>query len=169
MTLTRITRLLVPTDFSPTSDIALQYAFDIAPPGAALHVLHVVEDRSLATAYPDGFYVELPGAREQAIDQANDRLKAIVRSSDRPDLTLTTEVVVGWSVAAIVQDAKVRNADLIVMGTHGRTGLAHALLGSVAERVLRTAPCPVLTVRDTSRAGDELAQEVAARHAHAAV
>ena len=165
--MTRITRLLVPTDFSQTSEIALQYALDIAPPGAAIHVLHVIDDSSLTAAYPDGFYVELPGQREQLIEEASRRLKDIVRTAARPNLT--TEVLVGWPVGAIVQDATLRDADLIVMGTHGRSGLAHALLGSVAERVLRTAPCPVLTVRDTSRVGDVLAGEVAARRqaAHA--
>lgn len=160
--MTRLMRLLVPTDFSPTSEIALQYAIDMAPPGAAIHLLHVVDNGRLTAAYPDGFYVELPGAREQMIGEANERLKTIARSADRPNLTLTTEVGEGWPVAAIVQDAVVRDADLIVMGTHGRTGLAHALLGSVAERVLRTAPCPVLVVRDDSRAADALAEEMAA-------
>ena len=160
--MTRITRLLVPTDFSPTSDIALQYALDIAPPDAAIHVLHVVEDLGVTAAYPDGFYMESPGLRGELTDEAHKRLQDIVRRAARPHLTLTTEVLVGWPVAAIVQDAKSRDADLIVMGTHGRSGLAHALLGSVAERVLRTAPCPVLTVRDTSRVGDALAQDVAA-------
>ena len=111
--------------------------------------------------------MELPGQRERLIEEASRRLTDIVRTAARPNLT--TEVLVGWPVGAIVQDATLRDADLIVMGTHGRSGLAHALLGSVAERVLRTAPCPVLTVRDTSRVGDVLAGEVAARRqaAHA--
>ena len=158
--MTRITRLLVPTDFSATSEVALQYALAIAPPGAAIHVLHVVDAVSVSAAYPDGFYVAPPGHCEQLIDEAYLRLRDIVDSAARPDLQLTTEVLVGWPVAAIVQDATSRGADLIVMGTHGRSGLAHALLGSVAERVLRSAPCPVLTVRDTPRVGDALAAEV---------
>ena len=160
--MTRITRLLVPTDFSSTSQIALQYALAIVPPGAAIHVLHVIEAVSVSAAYPDGFYVEPPGLRQQLIDEAHTRLKDIVEAASRPDLQLTTEVLIGWPVAAIVQDAASRAVDLIVMGTHGRGGLAHALLGSVAERVLRAAPCPVLTVRDTPRVGDALAAEVAA-------
>jgi universal stress protein A len=77
-------------------------------------------------------------------------------------VTVTTDVVVGRPSAAIVQDAKTRQADLIVMATHGRGGFAHFVLGSVAERVLRTAPCPVLTVRDDSRAADALAEEIVA-------
>jgi universal stress protein A len=165
--MTRMMHLLVPTDFSATSEIALHYALDIAPPGAAIHVLHVIHDASLMAAYPDGFYVEPPGQRERLIEEATARLTEIARTAARPNLT--TEVVVGWPVGAIVQDAKLRDADLIVMGTHGRTGLAHALLGSVAERVLRTAPCPVLTVRDTSPAADALAEEAVAKRqaAHA--
>ena len=81
---------------------------------------------------------------------------------------MSTEVFVGRPVAAIVEAAKMRKADLIVMGTHGRGALAHLVLGSVAERVLRTAQCPVLTVRDNSRAADAIADElVAHRQAHA--
>jgi nucleotide-binding universal stress UspA family protein len=70
MTMPGITRLLVPTDFSPTSDLALQCAIDIAPSGASIHVMHVVDNTSLATAYPDGFYVEPPGLRALLIDDA---------------------------------------------------------------------------------------------------
>lgn len=157
-----ITRLLVPTDFSPTSDLALQYAIDIAPPGASIHLMHVVDDTHLATVSPDGFYMELPGLRALLIDDAQKRLADAVPKPATAHVTVTTEVVVGRPSAAIVQDAKTRQTDLIVMGTHGRGGFAHLVLGSVAERVLRTAPCPVLTVRDGSRAADVLAEEVVA-------
>ena len=157
-----IARLLVPTDFSPTSDLALQYAIDMAPAGASIHVIHVVDNTSLATAYPDGFYVEPPGLRALLIDDARKRLADAARKPATAHVTVTTDVVVGRPSAAIVQDAKTRQADLIVMGTHGRGGFAHFVMGSVAERVLRTAPCPVLTVRDDSRAADALAEEVVA-------
>jgi universal stress protein A len=162
----RIQQLLVPTDFSPTSDIALRYAFDIAPVTAAIHVLHVVDETRLVAAYPDGFVAELPGARDELVASAYRRLHELTKRPEATPVAVTTEVVVGRPAAAIAATAKARQADVIVMGTHGRGAFAHALLGSVAERVLRSAPCPVLTVRDNSRTADEVADElVAARRA----
>ncbi len=132
--MSHITRLLVPTDFSSTSEAAVRYAIDIAPPGAAVHLMHVIDDMSLTAAYPDGFFVELPGLREQLIEEAQRQLIDAARHASGTNLTITTEALVGRPVPAIVQTATVRNADLIVVGTHGRTGVAHVLLGSVAER-----------------------------------
>ena len=71
----------------------------------------------------------------------------------------TIEVAVGRPARVIIETATNRGTDLIVMGTHGRSGVAHLVLGSVAERVVRTAPCAVLTVRDTSRIADAIATE----------
>ena len=158
----RIQQLLVPTDFSPTSDIALRYAFDIAPVTAAIHVVHVVDETRLIAAYPDGFVAELPGAREELVAAACTRLNDVAKPAGSTPVAVTTEVVVGQPAAAIAAIAKARRADVIVMGTHGRGRFAHALLGSVAERVLRSAPCPVLTVRDNSRTADEVAEELVA-------
>ena len=156
----RIQQLLVPTDFSPTSDIALRYAFDIAPVTAAIHVVHVVDETRLIAAYPDGFVAELPGAREELVASAYTRLNELAKPPASTPVAVTTEVVVGQPAAAIAAVAKARRADVIVMGTHGRGAVAHALLGSVAERVVRSAPCPVLTVRDNSRTADEVAEEL---------
>jgi nucleotide-binding universal stress UspA family protein len=75
------------------------------------------------------------------------------------NVTITTQVLVGQAVPLITRTAAERGVDLVVMGTHGRGGVAHLMLGSVAERVVRTAPCPVLTVRNTSRAADIIAAE----------
>jgi universal stress protein A len=160
--MSRIQRILVPTDFSPTSDIALQYAIDIAPAGAALHLLHVIDETSLMAAYPDGLYLELPGLRARLIEEGARRLADAATQFAAAQATLTTEVVVGRPAVSIAEAAKTREADLIVMGTHGRGGFAHLMLGSVAERVLRAAPCPVLTVRDHSRTADEIAEELVA-------
>lgn len=167
--MSRIKRLLVPTDFSPSSEIALQYAIDLAPPGASVHVLHVVDDAGLLAAYPDGMYVDLLALRADLIAQAELQLAAFVKKIVAPRTVVTTEAVAGRPSLWIADAAKTRNADLIVMGTHGRGGLAHLMLGSVAERVVRTAQCPVLTVRDNSRAADALAEELVANRqaAHA--
>lgn len=162
--MSRIRRMVVPTDFSPASDIAFLYALDLAArEGATLHLLHVIDDAMFATAYPDGFYTELPGLRTQVIGEAQKRLDDLAARCEAAKVMVTTDVLVGRPAAGVAQEATARGADLIVMGTHGRSGFAHLMLGSVAERVLRMAPCPVLTVRDTSRAADLIAEEALAR------
>jgi universal stress protein A len=167
--MSRIKRLLVPIDFSPTSELALQYAIDIAPPGASIHVIHVVDETGLLTSYPDGFYTEIPGLRAQLVKGAEGQLDDVIKKLSAPRTMLTTEVVVGRPAVMIVEIAKARKADVIVMGTHGRSGFAHLMLGSVAERVVRIAQCPVLAIRDSSRAADALAEEVVANRQSAHV
>ena len=165
----RFKRFLVPTDFSPTSEIAFNYALDLAErEGASIHLLHAIEDATFAAAYPDGLYVELPGLREQLIAEGRRRLEEAVRKCAASDVAATTQVVVGPPASSITAEANERGSDLIVMGTHGRSGFAHLVLGSVAERVLRTAQCPVLTVRDSSRAADTIAADAVARRQAAA-
>lgn len=159
-----IKRMLVPTDFSPASNIAFTYAVDMAArEGSTLHLLHVLDEASVATAYPDGFYVELPGIRAQLTDEANARLQDLVARCAAANVEATTELAVGRAARIIVQTATTRGTDLIVIGTHGRSGFAHLMLGSVTERVVRMAPCAVLTVRDTSRIADAIAAEAVAR------
>jgi nucleotide-binding universal stress UspA family protein len=126
-------------------------------------LLHVIDDASFATAYPDGFYVELPGLREQLFDEATRRLEEMARRSAAAGIPATLEVAVGRPAPVMNEIAKARGTDLIVMGTHGRSGVAHLLIGSVAERVVRTAPCAVLTVRETCRTADVIADEAVAR------
>jgi universal stress protein A len=162
----RVKRMLVPTDFSPASEIALTYALDLAArEGAEVHVLHVLDDVHFATAYPDGMYVEVGGLEARMIDEARKRLTATADRAAAVGIRATTDVVVGKPAPAIAGEAEKRGTDLIVMGTHGRSGLAHLVLGSVAESVLRTAPCPVLTVRDTWRTSEVLAASATARAA----
>lgn len=159
-----INRILVPTDFSSASDIAFTYAVDLAArQGSAMHLLHVIDDTAFATAYPDGFYVELPGLRAQMMDEANRRLSDMVDTCAAAGVPSTTEVLAGRPARVIAEAARARGTDLIVMGTHGRSGFAHMVLGSVAERMVRVAPCAVLTVRDTSRTADAVAEEAAVR------
>jgi nucleotide-binding universal stress UspA family protein len=122
-----IREILFPTDFSAASAAAGQTAADFARHfGAGLHVLHVV---------PSGFDVKIPRPALQ---------EAVVALG--PGLTVTQLVESGIAAPAIVAYARAHRIDLIVMGTHGRTGFSHALLGSVAEAVVRRAPCRVLTV-----------------------
>lgn len=141
-----ISRILVPFDFSAHSQRALDYATALAArTGAALHLLNVVEP--LATASAGGeIYVQL-GEIMDAMVADSRRLLKDHKDGLPPGMTITTDVTVGPAATTIVQTAADRKCDLIVMGTHGRTGLAHLFMGSVAERVTRLAPCPVLTVR----------------------
>ena len=143
-----VKRVLVATDFSPASNAAVTYAFDLAVGlGASVHLLHVVEEWALTVTYLKALDIELPGLRERVIDEAHATLRALSASLVDGRTPATTEVREGRPSDVIVDVARSTEADLVVVGTHGRTGVAHTVLGSVAERVVRTAPCPVLTVR----------------------
>jgi universal stress protein A len=145
MTLT-ISRILVPLDFSSHAQQAMDYAAALAgSSGASLHLLNVVEPLA-AHVLAGESYVMLPEIMDSMVDDAKRQL-AEYRDCLPPGTRSTSEVIVGTPAMTIVQTAADRKCDLIVMGTHGRTGLAHLLMGSVAERVTRLAPCPVLTVR----------------------
>lgn len=143
------TRILVPTDFSPASDAALVYARALAHKfGGSLFLLHVLEDPILVSAFTAETYVpEGPEVHATRMEEAQRRLAHRLRANDRSPLAVSSETVVGNPVRAVTEYAALNGISLIVMGTHGRGGMAHLLLGSVAERVVRTAPCPVLTVR----------------------
>jgi len=135
--------ILVPHDFSDTSDAAMQYAVALARTfGARLQVLHVGEKAQLDM--PAAFPLKLDLSLEDAI---REHLLKIMATRDFRELKPEFEVRTGTPYLEIVRCAKDRNVDLIVMGTHGRGFVAHAVMGSVAEKVVRHAPCPVLTVR----------------------
>jgi nucleotide-binding universal stress UspA family protein len=141
-------RILVPTDFSKHSQNALLYAAAFAEKfGAELYLLHVVQD--LALFIPEAVSVAPPIAPpvEQLTAAVREALDRVVRESKLEKVTIHQEVREGTPFYEIIQMAKEKDIDLIVMGTHGHTGLAHVLLGSVTEKVVRKAPCPVLTVR----------------------
>lgn len=145
-----VKNILVATDFGEAADNALAYGRALARAfGATLHVLHVASDIYMQTlggdAYSGTLYTDVQRDVEEA---ARAQLHQLVIDND-PNPLPTKPVVVTSSVPAdtIVAYAKDAGVDLIVLGTHGRGAVAHLLVGSVAERVVRTAPCPVLTVR----------------------
>jgi nucleotide-binding universal stress UspA family protein len=142
------TRILVPTDFSEPSDAALDYARTLAAKfGASLHLFHVVEDQFVTGPFGAEMYVpHPPGTLSYLTAEAQGYLGRRITAEDRANLRATTEIIVGTAARTIVEYASDNGYDLIVMGTHGRTGLAHVLVGSVAEHVVRNAHCPVLTV-----------------------
>ena len=138
--------ILVPTDFSSGSRLALDYALQLARRlDASVHVLHVTEDPAIAGMWTEG-YVDLDELRKERRCGARHLMNQLL--TDVGQGNITDEITAGPVARMITSAAADRGADLIVMGTHGRTGLAHALVGSVAERVMRTAGCPVVTVRE---------------------
>jgi nucleotide-binding universal stress UspA family protein len=144
--------VLVATDFGEASDAALTYGRDLARTfGARLHVLHVAENVVVRFANEMSMAF-LPELQTQIEEEARKRIEALVSDEDKKTLNARAAVVTSAGAAeTIVQYASDHAIDLIVMGTHGRRGVDHLLMGSVAERVVRTAPCPVLTVRHPER------------------
>jgi nucleotide-binding universal stress UspA family protein len=153
-----IRHILVPHDFSDTAEQALMYAVALAEKfGARVTVLHAYEAPSYG--YPDALVASYEFAAE--IERAATiALKGVESRIRRPNIELDTMLRRGTPWVEITAAAKERKADLIVMGTHGRRGVARALLGSVAEKVVRSAPCPVLTVHGSD---GEQADAVGAR------
>jgi nucleotide-binding universal stress UspA family protein len=142
-----MTRILVPVDFSPGSEHALAYAAALTlRVGAHLGLLHVVEDPT-ASAWSEYYVPDLARWRADLVAGAEKRIAACRAALTGAPPEIDTAVRVGHAASTIVEFARTERFDLIVMGTHGRTGLTHLLMGSVAERVVRTASCPVLTVR----------------------
>jgi universal stress protein A len=142
-------RVLVPTDFGQPSAVALDYGAELARLfGARLHLLHVNDAGAGVREYP----VELPD------DRAPELLAAF--ASDKHELKPVCEWRVGAPADAILEYAAEQRIDLVVMGTHGRDGVARMLLGSVAETVVRKATCPVLIVHAPVGEGAPVFQEV---------
>jgi nucleotide-binding universal stress UspA family protein len=145
--------ILVATDFSEASDAALTYGRTLADNfKATLHVLHVVETVSSAVYGMEGYALSMPELQKEIEDAARARLADLLVDNDERPLPIRQVLITSRSPAlVIVEYAKREGIDLIVTGTHGRGAVAHLLLGSVAEHVVRTAPCPVLTVRHPER------------------
>ena len=142
-------QILVATDFSEPSAAALTYGRAFARNfKATLHVVHVVGNAPSAAYGAEGYVAAVPELQKEIEDAARKQLDDLLIDNDeRPLPTLRILLTSNAPALAIVEYAGRENIDLIVTGTHGRGAVAHLLMGSVAERVVRTAPCPVLTVR----------------------
>jgi nucleotide-binding universal stress UspA family protein len=140
---------MVPTDFSPASDAALDYARALAGQmGASIELVHVFDDPFASGAFVGDGTVMMPVNLRQSLDLwAREQLASRHEKHVGSLPGSSTALLMGSPARSIVEHAGEIRADLIVIGTHGRTGLSHLLLGSVAERVVRTATCPVLTTR----------------------
>lgn len=147
MTTLEMKRILLPTDFSDNSAVATRYACAFAERfNAELHLLHVLEVH--LTAVPEfGMGLAIPSSMKESIAAVEKALAGVLDGEWAADKSIVQAVVEGSPFVQIIRYAKEHEIDLIVMGSHGRTGLAHALIGSVAERVVRKSSCPVLTAR----------------------
>jgi nucleotide-binding universal stress UspA family protein len=146
-----IRQILAPTDFSDSSKQAVAYAYELAQTfGAKLLLLHVIE----LPVYPvEAFLPSGEGTTlfDDLERQAHLDLAQLVPKAQDAPVEVRCQVVVGTPYYKIIEVAGAENVDLTVMATHGRTGLSHLMMGSVAERVVRMAPCPVLTIRPAGR------------------
>lgn len=145
-----IKNVLVPTDLSEGSAEALEYARTLCRTfGARLHLLHVLETTGLVNVISaNGYAAMIPDLFDDLVAEQRHKVDALISREDLQRFRVKTTVRPAGSPAReIVSYAEAENIDLIVIGTHGRTGLAHVLLGSVAEAVVRQAACPVVTVR----------------------
>jgi len=137
--------ILFPTDFSHASDAALEHAEALAKQRHGRLVIVHIEEPPLAYGGGELYYGLPEPSSERIMKMLED-----VRPSD-PDLACTHRLTMGDPASEIVRLAEEEKADMIVLGTHGRTGMSRLLMGSVAEAVVRRAPCPVLVYRETAR------------------
>lgn len=144
----KLKRILCPTDFSESSEHALKYAVSFAQQyGAIIYLLHVIEpltpvpgvDMGPALAYED---------RPNLLDRVQELLDEAIPEEVRREVEIKPLISRGAPFLEIIRTAREENIDLIVIATHGRSGLSHMLLGSTTEKVVRKAPCPVLSVKN---------------------
>ena len=142
-----IRHILAPVDFSGLGEPALAMACDLARRygGTKVTLLHVYQLPNLML--PEGYILATPQELGAMFAHVKEELSKLTLRAHELGADAQAESVEGVPWAEIVRFAQQRSVDLIVMGTHGRTGISHAFIGSVAERVVRHAPCPVLVVR----------------------
>jgi nucleotide-binding universal stress UspA family protein len=152
----KLTRILAPTDFSKYSGFALEWAAYLAQCMKAelvlLHIISEEEGKIIEEVIGEGAVVQIPkGIRQDVVEDRQKKLTSqyemVVARDIRASLKVSQMTRIGVPFLEIVKVAKEKEVDLIVMGTHGRTGLSHVLIGSVAEKVVHHAHCGVLTIK----------------------
>jgi nucleotide-binding universal stress UspA family protein len=152
----KLSRILAPTDFSRFSGFALEWAANLAEAlRAELVLLHVVpeeEGKIIEEVIGEGAAVHIPrGIRENVLEERQKKFREqfhiVLPDYLKKSIKVEEILRIGVPFLEIIKTAKEKDVDLIVMGTHGRTGLSHALIGSVAEKVVHHAHCPVLTIK----------------------
>ena len=146
--MSRIKNILVPVDFSKASKLALRYACELADTfDATLHILHAAENPYGAGGYME-VYVPPPDFFEQIEQEARKQLESLLTREEQARYGAVLVYRTGVPATEILDYVRAeRNIDLIVMATHGRSGVARLMMGSVADKIVRGAPCPVLTLR----------------------
>jgi len=148
----RLAKLLVPTDFSEDSEQAARYAVELAKRfQAEIHCVHVVDIPADLLSTSDYY---MTGPSEGFLDQIREESKKNLEAFAKKNLAgvgVRTAFLEGSPFVEIIRYARNQEIDLVVIATHGRTGLKHVLFGSVAEKVVRKAPCPVLVVKRKER------------------
>ncbi|MFN3530915.1 MAG: universal stress protein [Candidatus Brocadia sp.] len=141
-----IKNILCPIDYSVYSEMALKYAIEFAEKyEAKLYLMHVLDIRVYDISDPDLYNVSIVDT--ETIEKLRERLLRCVNEDTKGRIPVEAIIIQGVPFAEIIKASRDYKIDLIVLGTHGRTGLSHAIMGSVAEKVVRKAPCPVLTIR----------------------
>ncbi|MBF0280041.1 MAG: universal stress protein [SAR324 cluster bacterium] len=145
----QLKKILVPTDGSGTSKAAMQYAMELAKSfKASITIVMVADDRYLDWMGPAYFSSSmLDEIESNTLEQAKKSLQEFWPDSADSTVEIKTLVIKGNPVEEIIEFVGREQMDMIVMGTHGRTGVSHMMIGSVAEKVVRLSPCPVLTVK----------------------
>lgn len=164
----QLRRILVPTDFSPPAQTALAYAKTLAAEfGSRLYLLHVIATPEVSWGAEASTY-SWPTLLADLEKDARTQLQDLIAAGDPVADRVTMETMTGVPVDGILDYAETHQIDLIVMGTHGRGMVGHLLLGSVAERVVRRSPAPVLTLHETPP-HEAVAEPVAGRESLPAV
>lgn len=149
-----IKKVLVPIDFSDYSKSALKYAVNFAKSfNADIILIYVVEP----VIYPPDFsmgQIAMPSINTEWDDRAKDELQKLAKSEIAEIANVKTIIKTGKPFVEIIETAKEENIDLIIIATHGHSGVEHILFGSTAEKVVRKAPCPVLTLREPLKGFD---------------
>ena len=151
---TAIKKVLVPIDFSDYSKSALKYAVNFTKSfNADIILIYVVEP----VFYPPDFsmgQIAMPSINTEWDDRAKDELEKLAKSEITGVANVKTIIKTGKPFVEIIETAKEENVDLIIIATHGHSGVEHILFGSTAEKVVRKAPCPVLTLREPIKGFD---------------
>lgn len=144
----RIKKILIPVDFSDYSKSALKFAIDFAKIfNAKLYLVYVIEPMIYPTDFSIG-QVAIPAVESDITTRAEEELKDLVKQEVPPELESEIIIKSGKPFIEIIETASEMDCDLIIIATHGHTGVEHLLFGSTAEKVVRKAPCPVLSLRE---------------------
>jgi nucleotide-binding universal stress UspA family protein len=148
----RLKKILFPTDFSETSQEAAHYAISFAREfKAKAYILHVVNQKVFTEGLNMPRVVSVEELEKEMTEEARRRLKTLIPAEEAEGVDMESVIRKGEPFLEIIRFAKEEDVDLIVIGTHGRSGFEHIIFGSTAEKVVRKAPCPVLSVRPEQR------------------